>query len=523
MAWAAAALTLQIFAGHPQFALYTLLIFLVLRIFRKTPVAAWVRAGEVMAGAAALSAVQWIPFLGFWIHTPRAARAGNLAWSGVYSLAPREFVKMALLPQWNGEWSPGSGDPHIVGFYMGVLALGMAVLGFAAKKGKGGRSLMVMALVGLVLAFGRHAPGFGLLHRVPPFSLFRFPAQGLVLTTLGLSLAAGIGLDRLSRRKLQTAVIAACLFDLWMFSLKAVEVVDRDVYEKSTSTGRFLRSLPTPGRVLLAPKSRVQTQWEGTTKEEAWERARNSLMPNVAMAEDLEDVDGYEEMRYASYDALLDRLGSNPRSPWLSLLGVRYILSREALRPGLFKFLKRDDIFIYENAEAFPRAYVATAVRRAADAELAKDVESLQLSTLRHTVFFTSEGGVDPPSGSATAGAPVEWVRPTPNRLRLDGTTPVKAWVVVGESYDPGWRATVNGVPAPIVRANGGMRAVQAPAGDFHIEFAYRPPLWRLAVALSGAAGVVLAILGLGAALGRRRPGDFTALKSLSRGGRGKV
>ena len=43
--------------------------------------------------------------------------------------------------------------------------------------------------------------------------------------------------------------------------------------------------------------------------------------------------------------------------------------------------------------------------------------------------------------------------------------------------YEPGWSATVNGEPAPIVRANVGFMAVVAPVGEqVQIEFTYRTP-----------------------------------------------
>ncbi len=66
--------------------------------------------------------------------------------------------------------------------------------------------------------------------------------------------------------------------------------------------------------------------------------------------------------------------------------------------------------------------------------------------------------------------------------------------LVVLEAYEPGWAATVDGAPAPVLRANGLFRAVRLGPGRHLVRFAYRPPSVR--------AGAALALLGLVAAAG---------------------
>jgi uncharacterized membrane protein YfhO len=65
--------------------------------------------------------------------------------------------------------------------------------------------------------------------------------------------------------------------------------------------------------------------------------------------------------------------------------------------------------------------------------------------------------------------------------------------LVVLEAFDPGWRATVDGAEAEVLRANGLFRAVRLSAGRHRVAFAYRPR--------SAAVGVVVGLLGLAAAV----------------------
>jgi len=65
------------------------------------------------------------------------------------------------------------------------------------------------------------------------------------------------------------------------------------------------------------------------------------------------------------------------------------------------------------------------------------------------------------------------------------------------DTFDPGWKATLDGAPAPLERANLAFRGVAAPAGAHRIAMAYRPasiPLGLAVSALAAAAAVLLLV-----------------------------
>src|SRR5262249_43050515 len=56
---------------------------------------------------------------------------------------------------------------------------------------------------------------------------------------------------------------------------------------------------------------------------------------------------------------------------------------------------------------------------------------------------------------------------------------PAQGYVVLADSYYPGWRVTVDGVEARLLRANYAMRAVRVPGGTHDVRFRYLPrALW---------------------------------------------
>jgi hypothetical protein len=100
-------------------------------------------------------------------------------------------------------------------------------------------------------------------------------------------------------------------------------------------------------------------------------------------------------------------------------------------------------------------------------------------------------GTVTAPPGAATYRAV------GPQAARVDVVAPAPALLVVRNAWDPGWRATVDGRPAPVLSADYLLQGIPVPAGRHTIILAYDDP-W-VGLGLLGS-GLGLAVL-LGAAL----------------------
>jgi uncharacterized membrane protein YfhO len=68
------------------------------------------------------------------------------------------------------------------------------------------------------------------------------------------------------------------------------------------------------------------------------------------------------------------------------------------------------------------------------------------------------------------------------------------------ESWAPGWTATVNGAPAPLLRADFLFMAVPVPEGPCEVVLEYRPASVRHGTLLSALGLIVLAVLASGGA-----------------------
>ena len=80
-----------------------------------------------------------------------------------------------------------------------------------------------------------------------------------------------------------------------------------------------------------------------------------------------------------------------------------------------------------------------------------------------------------------------------PDRELWEVDAPGGGFLRVGARWDPGWSATLDGKPTPVLRADGVFRGVVVPAGRHVVRFSYRNPEELRGRLVAGGALVVLA------------------------------
>ncbi|MCL6598286.1 MAG: YfhO family protein [Alicyclobacillus macrosporangiidus] len=101
--------------------------------------------------------------------------------------------------------------------------------------------------------------------------------------------------------------------------------------------------------------------------------------------------------------------------------------------------------------------------------------------------WVTSDlAGVQPASGSVK---PIRWTADE-QEWRVDSET--GGWLVLAQTYDPNWRASVDGQTAPVEAAGTGyggvLTAVRVPKGSHDVRLVYRPLTFSLGLCVGGAA-----------------------------------
>lgn len=209
----------------------------------------------------------------------------------------------------------------------------------------------------------------------------------------------------------------------------------------------------------------------------------------------LEAVD--PESRYRSGASRLSDVAL-AGSPVLDLARVTCLLSTVPLRhERLEPVLEEPGFCVYRRTGALPPARLVPVARVAADdADAIAELAAGEVDLARETLL--APGTELPSIAEDTGGGTVEVFRPAPHRVdaRVDGTG--GGWLVFHDTWAPGWKATVDGRDADVVRADHACRAVHVPAGARVVRTWYEP--WSLRIGFS----LTLLSLALAAWLTRR-------------------
>lgn len=187
--------------------------------------------------------------------------------------------------------------------------------------------------------------------------------------------------------------------------------------------------------------------------------------------------------------------GTPAYARFLRLGAVRYVSSlrrhggfEELDAKGLFASLLARPILLFEVPGAVPRTYAVGRARAAAGDRARQVLIDPAFDPAREVVL--PETSLD--AGPRFSGRS-RVVAFAPDRVTLEAELSEPGIVVLVDTYDPGWRVTVDGRPAPLLRANVAFRGVPVPAGRHLIEQVYRP--WTVVYGL--AATALAAVLGL--------------------------
>ncbi len=191
--------------------------------------------------------------------------------------------------------------------------------------------------------------------------------------------------------------------------------------------------------------------------------------------------------------------------------GTERIYPRADPVPGVPRLV---DFQVRRNLAAFPRAWTvhdfvavdpaatatirATARRLARGPDVAPDLPGsvVEFDPRTTALIETGSAGDLAPYRSRSPADPAEAPRITleaPGRVEMELTMRSPGLVVLGHRFDRGWRATVDGQPAPILKANHLMRAVAVAVGTHRIVYRYDPWSFRIGAGIS-----LLALIPLG-------------------------
>jgi len=496
----------QVYAGYPQFALYSggaALLWVVVR-----PGAAWGRRAIftllIGVGALGLAAPQVVPGLAMAEASirkgPRAAEF--MASLQALGLSPRLWLEALRA-------SPIVFAPLKVA----PLAIVLAVFGMSRRR----PAAVFLATITAGAAFLATVPNpvYRAVHAIPPFDFFGAPAKLFYLAVFTLSVLAGLGLEgvlTMSARWRRTAVAAlaagvaialAAMFPGRGLILAAVAVavclLPRAALDVAILTltlaggGAFLAAtrptaVPDPwdpgpfrtlvqqmpnagpgslrGGRLLALRDRPRLQQVGSNYGALWGiESLNGIGPLVQWRQ-------LETLEFADAGDLVGLLRQWGADPVAVISGSQ--LEQRLVAAGFRSVATMGGLrLLLSSTGPTPRYLLvpqARGVSAAAAIDAARTGDALTETSLLVESASLAGGQEGDPNGK------LELLEERPRRAVLRVAVDRPTWLAIRQPYYRNWRVSIDGRSAPIFPAGGFFLGVLAERGEHEVILAYEEP-----------------------------------------------
>jgi hypothetical protein len=321
----------------------------------------------------------------------------------------------------------------------------------------------------------------------------------LAVLAWGLATSASRATDPRRRARLSSALPVLVIADLLGAHIADVPTITPVYWTVPPPSARRLKADPSCVRVFgIAEKSAGEPGYASEPVD--FLSVRDPLGWSLPPVWGLASSAGETPMIARRFLAYTDNV--KPRRGRFDIEGVTHMLVGQSMRGAFGSYEQVGAAYIARNPGALPRVRllgrpcyvageseaIAAAVRLGAEVRLRPVVEDPDRPL--------------PEDTDVDASGKAEIVREVPERVEIATDAATDAYLVLADTYDPGWSATVDGRPAPIRPAWITFRAVFVPRGRHTVVFRYRPAGFGLGLALTGV-GLLLA---LGCLVAPRRP-----------------
>jgi hypothetical protein len=272
--------------------------------------------------------------------------------------------------------------------------------------------------------------------------------------------------------------------DLWTFGGGRVEPVD---VQENAYWRIVAQAVPDPQAARVLP----------------W--GLGSFEQNGGMAFGLRSVFGYDPLTLQRYKTFVDSL-PDPRARTYDLLNAGYLVTTASQEfpadaPSCEKgseaapslLLEQSGVYVYERPGVLPRAWVVPRVEMMDDASALARIHEPDFDP-RTTALVdvtslapAARGAAECAHTAGEEGGQAEIVRYEGNRIETH-VQGAGGLLVFSEVDYPGWRATVDGDPVPLVRADYLLRALCVPPGEHRVVLTYDPPTLKVGLAITALA-----------------------------------
>lgn len=302
-----------------------------------------------------------------------------------------------------------------------------------------------------------------------------------------------------------------------------------------------IKWMPFDPKNLVFPDTKTTRSF---SKISGYNRVFGNLGGEASMYYRLPSVEGYDALYIKRYGELINFIEEGkPKNLYrsvvsfsktglyasraLNLLNIKYIVHKLAddyagwtfpywtYPKNQFKLIYRDNMYeFYENTQVFPRAFLVGQYRIVENPEKIMSLMFDDSFDLKKEIILEEDPVINKTEGDI---GKVKIVSYQPNNIEISVEAKSRALLFLADSYYNGWKATIDGKNASVLRADYAFRAIPVNAGMHTVRFYYDPWSFKSGVYLS-----VLGLMGLLFIVWISRVGDHSMSAFSSQSQKGK-
>jgi hypothetical protein len=260
--------------------------------------------------------------------------------------------------------------------------------------------------------------------------------------------------------------------------------IELDIYMASPNAS-LVRSETNGQRLFISEEGERELKFERFLRfdtfdpGEDWQALRETYLPNQNLLDGISSANNFDPLvpgRYARWIAFLSDVDLSYRERLLNLMDVGVLQEVDPTQSNGLRFTSVD---------GSQRVRWADCAYNVMDAEQAWElIEAVQIDFEQQVVIETGDENQSGDClGSHKADVSIE--RESPGEVKIHVNNSSNGWLVLSDTWYPGWQASLDGEEAEILRANYLFRAVAVPEGEHWVTMKYRPATFIFGCILS--------------------------------------
>ncbi len=307
----------------------------------------------------------------------------------------------------------------------------------------------------------------------------------IILTILGL-LVMGLWINARLKRQILIPITIALLFgDLWCFGNQYMVIFDARQCFWNKEVLNVLKNDPEPFRITTVGHFEL----------------------NQGMAHDISHIGGYDANVIKEYSEFINLSDGKPIeeprivmevaqiSKLTNLLNLKYMLLPANVRiehPTIKPVFRDSQYALFRNTQALPRAFIVHKAKtlQGRDA-IFKELSNSEFDPKEYVILEEpSRLTTNTSRENLQKEANPTILEYTPNRVTIKATLLEDGYLVLGDTFYPGWNAYVDGKKSKVLKANYILRSVFLEKGEHVIKFIYEPKSFTI--------GMIITLISIG-------------------------